>query len=347
MRKIILFAGVFACSLATQAQDKTVKEMQSTSEKSFAEDTAHKSGWKVGGVFSLNLGQGSSSNWAAGAEKFSFSIASYLSLFANYKHGKFTWMNTLDLGYALVNTTSQGVRKTDDKIDFYSKAGHALSKTFSLAGVVNFRSQFSNGYDYSYLDKYQRKTSSFMAPASLIIAPGVDWHPVPYFSVFVSPVSARMMFVTSDPWYYYFPNGVIPAADGGGFETPLAVNYGVDPTRKVRAEFGGYASVNFNKELFKNVSYKSRLDLYSNYLKTKRYTATGPHQVTEATIGAKPQNVDVYWTNAIVMKINRFLNVTYNFDLVYDDDVRQFGPDKDAARTQVRSLLGVGFSAKF
>jgi hypothetical protein len=57
--------------------------------------------------------------------------------------------------------------------------------------------------------------------------------------------------------------------------------------------------------------------------------------------------VDVYWTNAIVMKVNKFLNVTYNFDLIYDDDVRQFGPNKTSAGTQIRSLLGVGFSAKF
>ncbi len=347
MRKVILLTGLSVCAIAGMAQDKSVKEMQSTSEKSIADDTTHKSGWKAGGVFSLNVGQGSSSNWAAGAEKFSFSLASYLSVYANYKAGRFTWMNTLDLGYALVNTTSQGVRKTDDKIDFYSKAGHELTKTLSLAGVVNFRSQFYDGYDYSYLGKYQRKTSSFMAPANLIVAPGVDWHPVSYFSVFVSPISSRMVFVTNDPWNYYFPNGVIPTADGGGFEAPLSVNYGVDPARKVRVELGGFASVNFNKEIFKNVSYKSRVDLYSNYLKVRRYTPVGPHQVQETTIGAKPQNVDVFWTNLIVMKVNKFLNVTYNFDLIYDDDVRQFGPDKDAARTQVRSLLSVGFSAKF
>ncbi|WP_315819916.1 hypothetical protein [Paraflavitalea speifideaquila] len=64
-------------------------------------------------------------------------------------------------------------------------------------------------------------------------------------------------------------------------------------------------------------------------------------------MSAKPQNVDVFWTNAIVMKVNKFLNVTYNFDLIYDDDVRQFGPNENAAGVQLRSLLGVGFSAKF
>lgn len=47
------------------------------------------------------------------------------------------------------------------------------------------------------------------------------------------------------------------------------------------------------------------------------------------------------------MKVNRFFNVTYNFDLIYDDEVRQFGPDRSSAAAQLRSLLAVGFSIKF
>jgi hypothetical protein len=123
--------------------------------------------------------------------------------------------------------------------------------------------------------------------------------------------------------------------------------YGVDPKRKVRAEVGGFASINFGKEIFKNIHYKSRMDLYANYLATERFTATGPGQLDIEKNAPKPQNVDVFWTNLIVMKVNKFLNVTYNFDLIYDDDVRQFGDDKSSAAAQLRSLLAVGFSLTF
>ncbi|MHA4847523.1 DUF3078 domain-containing protein, partial [Flavitalea antarctica] len=301
------------------AQDPVIKTIKETSDKKgFANDTTHISGWRTGGVVTLNAGQGSSKNWAAGAEKFSLSLAGYLSVYARYKSGRFKWENTLDLGYAMINTTSNGLRKTDDKIDLYSKAGHALNDKFSLAGVVNFRSQFAPGYDYDYLGKdYQKITSKFMSPAYLIVAAGIDYHPTPYFNIFLSPVSGRFVFATNDPNSYYFPNGVIPTADGGGFELPLAALYGVNPNRKVRTEVGGFASVTFNKEVFKNVSYKSRLDLYSNYLGTERFTATGPGQISIEENEAKPQNVDVFWTNLIVMKVNKILNVTYNFDLIY------------------------------
>ncbi len=345
---VLTLLGVSVFFIAN-SQDGVIKSIHETADKkAFSNDTAHISGWRKGGVFTLNVGQGSSKNWAAGAERFSLSIAGYLSVYANYRSGKFRWDNTLDLGYAMVNTTSTGLRKTDDKIDLYSKAGHEISDKLSLAGVLNFRTQFAPGYDYNYLGKgYQKATSNFMAPAYMIVAPGIDYHPAPYFNVFVSPVSARFVIVTNQPGSYFFPDGVIPAADGGGFELPLAALYGVNPAKKVRAEVGGFASVNFAKEIFKNVSYKSRLDLYSNYLKTDRFTATGPGELLIEKNEPKPQNVDVFWTNLLVMKVNKYLNVTYNFDLIYDDDVRQFGEEKSSAAAQLRSLLAVGFSLTF
>lgn len=347
MRKSLLLTALSVSCLITYAQEAGVKDMKAQSEKKLAADTSHKSGWKKGGVFSVNIGQGGSKNWAAGAEKFSFSTAAYLSVFANLKSGRHYWDNTLDLGYAMVNTTSQGNRKTDDKIDLYSKAGYDLTQTLSLAGVVNFRTQFYDGFDYNYRGKgYKRRISGFFAPAYLVVAPGLDWHPVDYFSIFLSPISTRLVIVTNEPKSYYYPAGD-PGAEGGGYEAPLSTFYGVDPAREVKCEAGAYASINFNKEILKNVSYKSRLDLYSNYLKTYRFTPTGPDQLLIEKINAKPQNVDVFWTNAIVMKVNKFLNVTYNFDLIYDDDVRQFGPNENSAGIQLRSLLAVGFSAKF
>ncbi|MET0242753.1 MAG: hypothetical protein ABW174_04770, partial [Flavitalea sp.] len=73
----------------------------------------------------------------------------------------------------------------------------------------------------------------------------------------------------------------------------------------------------------------------------------GPNQYDAETLDAKPQNVDVFWTNLIVMKVNKFLNVTYNFDLIYDDDVKQFGDEKTSPAAQLRSLLAVGFALTF
>lgn len=325
------------------AQDKTVSEMKKGSERTSFEDTTIKynaKGWRKGVILSLRFAQGSSSNWAAGAEKSSFALAGYATLFANKKKGNFFWNNSLDLGYAVQKTSSQGSRKTDDKIDLYSKAGHKLNDKWALAGVFNLRTQFADGFDYDYLGKgVKRRISGFMAPSYLLISPGIEWTPTSYFSILFSPISARWVIVSNDPYSYYYPDGQIPLPDGGQ-ETPLAAQYGVNPARKVSFEAGAYLSANFNKEIFKNVIFKSKLDLFSNYLGKR-------DPLTDEKVNAKPGNIDIYWTNAFVMKVNKFLNVTYNFDLIYDDDVRQFGPSGKAARTQVRSMLGVGLTTKF
>ena len=346
MKKLYAVLALLGMVVHGNAQDKSLKEIQGTTEKKFNEDTTHISGWRTGGLYSLGIGQGGSSNWAAGAEKFSISIAANTGLFANYKSGKFSWRNTLDMGYALVNTTSQGVRKTDDKIDLYSKAGHDLTNKLSLAMVGNLRTQFAPGYDYDYLGKgVQRRTSAFFAPAYLILAPGIDYHPNDYFSMFLAPVSGRFVFVTNDPKSYYYENGMIPG--GPGYEIPLAVLYGVDPARKVKSEMGGFASLNFAKEVIKNVAYKSRLDLYSNYLKSYVYEVTGPDQLKVTKNGASPEKVDVFWTNLIVMKVNKFLNVSFAADIIYDDDVRQFGVNNNSAAMQFRSQLTIGLAGSF
>jgi hypothetical protein len=312
--------------------------MQSTSQLSLAQDTAHKKGWKKGGMVSINIGQGGSHNWAAGAERFSFSTAAFLNAFANKKTGKWNWENSLDLSYALLNTTTTGVRKTDDKINLVSKISYALGPKFDFSGVLNFRTQFTDGFEYNYMGKgLQHRISGFFAPAYLVLAPGFTWRPTGFFSVFLSPVSARWVFVTNDPYSYVNPGGIFPT---GEKETPLASNYGVDTIKKIKFELGAFASAEFNKEIFKNVVLKSRVDLYSNYLKSKRLGDIGEGK-------SRPQNVDVFWTNVLAMKVNKWLNVNYNFDLIYDDDVRQFGPNKTSAGTQTRTLLSVGFTTKF
>ena len=56
---------------------------------------------------------------------------------------------------------------------------------------------------------------------------------------------------------------------------------------------------------------------------------------------------DVYWTNTIGMTVNKWLKVNYTFDLYQDADVTMFGPNKDASRTQMLSLLGVGLGVTF
>ena len=312
MRKPIFTLLLFILTFSLSAQDKT------------ATKAASNKGWKTEGMFSFNIGQGGSRNWAAGSERFSLQGAAQFNYQVNRTWRKNIWENNLDLGYALVNTNRLGFRKTDDKIDLTSLFRHTISKkTLGIGLWFNMRTQFHHGYDYSETPK--RRISGLMAPGYLTGGPGFDIRPMSCFSVFVSPVAPRMVVFTNRPYSFNYQGGVKP---DGSQEIPLSWYYNVDPVRKVRFELGGLLSVKFKHEIAKNVTYRTRVDFFSNYVDD-------------------PQNIDVFWNNYFYLKVNKWLMVNYNFDMIYDDDVRLFGPLKNHTAAQLRSQLGVGFAASF
>jgi hypothetical protein len=191
----------------------------------------------------LNLTQGSLSNWAAGGEKFSISVNSLLSAYAFYKKDKHSWDNLLTWNLGYVKTTSLGTRKNDDRFEFTSKYGYALTPKLNLSGLFNIRTQFFKGYDYPDADT-KIYTSNFFAPAYVLLTPGLDYHPIKNLSIFVSPVAARWTIVTVDS---------------------LGKLYGVPEGKNADFQFGAYASISYLANLSKTITYTGKLDLFSNY----------------------------------------------------------------------------------
>lgn len=300
------------CSLRLSAQDKTVQGLRSESSRTIAKNTADtsKRTWKTGGSLNLNVNQGALSNWAAGGDKFSLSLTSLLNLFAHYKHGRHSWDNSLDLAYGMVNTTSLGQRKSDDRIDFVSKYGYELDKKWFLSSLLNFRSQFTKGYAYP-TDSTKVLTSNFLSPGYVVLSLGMDYKPVDEFSLFLSPITSRWVIVQNDS-----------LASVGAF--------GVDSGKNVKMEVGAYASVNWNKNITPTTSYKTRLELFSNYR----------HD---------PFNVDIFWTNIVAVKVTKLINMNLTLDLIYDNDVPTVKEDGTAGgpKPQIKELMGVGFVVKF
>ena len=290
------------------AQDTTVTGLKTASAMEIKKDKIDSSKlWNTGGLFTLHFGQGSQSNWAAGGDDFSLSLNSGLDLYAFYKKDRWSWDNTLSLDYGFVKTTSLGVRKNDDRIDLLSKAGYALKPKLSLSTLVNFHSQFTKGYDYTSAGTFTL-LSDFLSPGYLLWSLGLDYKPVDGLSVFISPIASRWTFVINNTL----------SAKG---------SYGLDPGEKVRNEIGAFASITYIKNISKQISYNGRLDLFSNY----------EHN---------PQNVDLNWTNSFDAKISKLLTASFKFDMIYDDDVKLFGPNNDSPGLQVKSLLGVGLTVK-
>lgn len=308
MRKIIFIFLHFLC-IVSIAQDKQVKQLQNESSRSIKKDEGDTipTLWKKGGIYNLNLSQGSLSNWAAGGDNFSLSLNSYLGLHAFYKKDHHSWDNTLDFNLGYVNSTSLGARKNDDRLDVLSKYGHELTKKLNLAGLINFRSQLFKGYNYT--KDIKTLSSAFLSPAYLLVSPGIDWKPDAYFSFFISPSTVRWVIVKDDTL----------SAKG---------LYGVEPGKHSAMEFGAFLTANYLRDLSKSITYKGRLDLFSNY----RH---------------KPKNIDLFMTNVVAFKISRVLSASWNVDFIYDDDVRIFGDNQSSAALQVKSIIGIGLQLKF
>jgi hypothetical protein len=308
MKKFLLLVTLFS-TLCSSAQDETVRKLKSETSKDIkkdATDTTTRT-WKKGGIYSLNIAQASLNNWAAGGDNFSLAVNSLLSLYAFYKKDKHSWDNTFDFNLGYVNTTSLGSRKNDDRFDLLSKYGYGLTSKLSLAGLLNVRSQFFKGYTFD--NNVKTLSSNFMAPGYILLGIGLDYKPTKHLSIFVSPVTARWVIVKD----------TVLSNKGA---------YGVSPGKKSNLEFGAFATINYLKEISKNITYKGRLDLFSNYRKN-------------------PQNVDLFMSNILNVKLSKVLSATWGVDLIYDDDVRLFGPNHTSAGLQVKSLVGIGLLLKF
>ena len=306
--KPVLMAFFLIISLNSFAQDQSVKDLQADANKVIKKDKIDSAKfWNTGGIFNLNFGQGSQSNWAAGGDNFSLSFATYLGLHAFYKKGKYSWDNTFDFNYGLVNTTSLGTRKNDDRIDLLSKVGYALNPKLDVAGLLNFHSQFSKGYSYN-TDGSKNLLSNFLSPGYVLLSLGLDYKPAPGLSIFVSPITSRWIIVNDDTL----------SAKGA---------YGVTPGKKVKNEIGAFASITYLKNLNKTITYNGRLDLFSNY----------EHN---------PQNVDVMMNNMFTAKLSKVLTASLALNFIYDDDVKLFGPNHDSPGLQYQSMLAVGLSVK-
>jgi len=301
MKKILLIVFIFSGFIA-MSQTDTVKY------------------WKIDNKASLNFTQSYFSNWSAGGEN-TLSTTGKFTNNSNYAKGKHKWDNWLDLalGYSLIGDAK--AMKTDDKIEFISGYGYQIHDDWYIAAFLTFRTQFANGYEY---DKDSTLyVSKFMAPGKVDIGPGIEWKPSEYFFVYLSPVTARWIIVDDQR-----------LADEGSFGLDPAVvdSNGViiEHAKKVKTAFGAKVIAALKYEIFKNVEFGTKLELFSDYLDN-------------------PQNIDVNWQAGLTLKVNSWLNVNITTELIYDDDIMFDNTDGTGVgpRVQFNENMQLGLVVSF
>lgn len=243
--------------------------------------------WKKKLTFSVNLNQAAfSSNWKAGGIN-SIGLNSLFNYKANYLKDGHSWDNEIDLTFGFVNNSGQGYRKTVDRIFLDTKYGKALTKKWDLFTALNFLSQFTKGYKYND-DNTSILISDAFAPAFITSAWGVEYHPVEYFKVRISPIAPRITIVQNPT---RFTKSVDPKP------------YGVDSTKTVRYEWLSFQLfAEFNKDIAPNINLKWRYIMYANY----------------QTLSL--QTIDHRIDLNLTAKVNKWVNVGLGGILVYDYD---------------------------
>ena len=297
------------------------------SQMIFAQDAEEKN-WTHGGFVGFNVSQSHFSNWTSGGQDNVNGLGT-LKYNVNFAKGKSKWDNTLDLalGYSYFDFDEKPL-KTDDRINLSSLYGYDVVKDeLYITANLNFQTQFADGFDYK--KDSTNRISTFLAPAYLTVGLGAQYTPASWFSLNLAPASGRLTIVNDQD-----------LADAGAFgvtaaeydEAGVLIKHG----KKTRMELGAQLIANVNYEIFKNVTFSSKLIVFYDYLQDR----------TENALGKKYGcRLDFDWDNAIVLKVNDWLNCNITARLVYDEDIKPIVENSDSF-LQFKEVLSVGISYK-
>ncbi len=269
--------------------------------------------WVLGENSTLGFTQTSLSNWKKGGNS-SLSILTVLKGFANYSDKKIKWENSAEIrnGWMRVNDEKEDAKlqKNDDKFELISRLGVSAFKKWYYSGEVDFETQFFNGYKYPNTDS---PISAFMAPAKTLIKIGLDYKPNKDFSLFLSPITSKTVFVR---------------------DTALIdqTKFGVDANKRSFWEPGFNADLKFKKTIYKDIVWETKYKMFFNY--------RSPFD-----------KLDISWENLVSMKLNDYINMNFMLHLIYDDNVT-FATDKLDSngktiyepKWQVKELITIGFA---
>lgn len=321
----VAFIATFFLLYNTESfsQSSDVKTFVDT-KKNFKEI---KTGWAKGAFFNSSFTNVGLSNWAAGGQS-SVSVGVTANTFAIYKDSNQTWENYLDMAWgSLRNGNAKNEDgsvnrffKNEDKLMFLSKYGRTINSKLNYTSLLQFNSQFFQGFApfNTTTNSRGQHISNILAPAFGLLSMGVDYKPTKYLSFYVSPATGKFTIVNEQR-----------LADQGAFGVKAAekdeLGNILTPGQKFRAELGWYLNLQFNKEIMKNITMRSRLDLFTNY--------------------QTPDLTDVNWEVTINMKVNKYITTSIFTHLIYDDDI-DTNPESAMVNPaiQFKHVLGVGFS---
>jgi hypothetical protein len=255
-------------------------------------------GWRLGWVANLNGSQASYRNWSKGGIN-SLSVVGSSQFTSLYRKDAFSYGLRIRTNFGQSRFQDEGVRKTDDRISVRNQFLYDLGEDhidFSLFANINFETQFAEGYNYGAGPEGE----------NILI------------SNFMAPA-----YLTQNAGLAYIPDESFSIQAGLGLkqtivsDTDLSPRYGLDEGDSFFNEAGFTFGITYEQSLMENVTYFGYVETFSNLNRALRRT-------------------DVNFSNRLVGRINDYLNMTFQFDLIYDDDFSD--------EVQLSQVLSAGLS---
>lgn len=257
----------------------------------FAQDTEEKKpdyGWKKEAIGILNFTQNQFDNWSQGGENsWSWQMA-INAKFVNDQQ-KYNWATSGKLSYGKAKVGDGDAKKAADEIKLESVYTYKMGVHINPYVAVTGLTQITDGYLYTS-DTTKMVVSSFMDPGYFTQSVGVGFTPN---SIIKTRLGAALKETVTDKFSDTY-------ADGESFRT----------------EFGLESVTDISWEMYKNILYTSKLELFSGF--------------------SAFNEIDVNWDNMFSSKISDFITVSFNLKLFYDKDV--------SASRQLKQTLAVGLS---
>ena len=253
-------------------------------------------GWDYNWVGGLNGSQAAYRNWSQGGVN-TISVTASSVFNLRYRMNKFAYALTTNLKYGKAKLEGEGTRKTDDRIAINNKFSYLFDdERWSAFGNINFSTQFDEGFDYNVPD-------------------GQD--PILISKFFAPAYFTQIAGIAFNPVDYFTAEAGLALKETIVSDVALSERYGLDPGEKFRFEPGYSTALNFEKTIISNVKLISVVETFTNLQRNVRST-------------------DVVFSNEVIGKINNYLNTSFQFVMIYDDDF--------STKAQVKQVLSIGLS---
>lgn len=273
--------------------------------------------WRIGGDGNVGFTQTYLQNWKKGGQS-ALSLQIILKGYANYSRhdGKVKWENSGEIRNGYIRPGGEGaeLQKNDDKFEITSRFGVSAFKKWYYSSEFNFETQLFNGYRYP-TSANPDPISAFMSPARTFFKLGLDYKPNNNFSLFLSPLTAKNVFVKDTIKIDQTKFGI------------------VEPGKRSYWEPGLNTDIFYRKNITSDITWETKYKMFINY---------------KQPFG----NLDFNWENIFVMRLTDHINMRMLVHFIYDEKV--LFPVYDAndvkidekPMLQLKEFITIGFTYK-